>query len=122
ISYLEAARGLGDRLIVAVNDDASVRSLKGASRPLIPLDQRMRILAALESVDWVVSFAESTPERLISRILPNTLVKGGDYQGGEIAGADAVRSAGGDVRVLNFEPGVSTSAIIDRAAAGRSAT
>jgi D-beta-D-heptose 7-phosphate kinase/D-beta-D-heptose 1-phosphate adenosyltransferase len=113
VSYLAKARALGDRLIVAVNDDASVTRLKGPTRPLTPLIQRMQVLAALQSVDWVVPFSEDTPERLICRILPDVLVKGGDYHGQAVAGGDCVRQNGGEVVLVDFEQGLSTSAIID---------
>ncbi len=115
VHYLQAARRLGDRLVVAVNDDASVRALKGPGRPLVPLPGRMHVLAALAAVDWVVPFAEATPARLIGRVLPDVLVKGGDYRGAEIAGAAAVRRAGGRVEILEFVPGWSTSALVDAA-------
>ncbi len=113
VLYLSQARQLGDRLIVAVNDDASVQRLKGNGRPVNPLDRRMTVLAALESVDWVVPFSEDTPERLICDINPDLLVKGGDYQPEDIAGYDCVKRAGGDVVVLEYEEGCSTSSIID---------
>ena len=113
VAYLAEARRLGDRLIVAVNDDESVKRLKGAGRPVNPLDRRMIVLAALESVDWVVPFAEDTPEQLICRIGPDLLVKGGDYRPEDIAGFDCVKRRGGDVIVLGFEDGCSTSRIID---------
>lgn len=112
VSYLENAKKLGSRLIVAVNDDASVKGLKGAGRPVNPLERRMAVLAGLAAVDWVVAFSEETPQRLISYILPNTLVKGGDYTVEQIAGGREVIAAGGEVKVLNFEDGISTSAII----------
>ncbi|MDR0805246.1 MAG: bifunctional D-glycero-beta-D-manno-heptose-7-phosphate kinase/D-glycero-beta-D-manno-heptose 1-phosphate adenylyltransferase HldE [Enterobacteriaceae bacterium] len=112
VSYLANARKLGDRLIVAVNSDASTRRLKGETRPVNPLAQRMIVLSALEAVDWVVSFEEDTPQRLIADVLPDLLVKGGDYQPEEIAGSKEVWAAGGDVLVLNFEDGCSTSNII----------
>jgi len=114
IAYLEAARALGDRLIVAVNDDASVRRLKGASRPLNDLDHRMQVLRGLGAVDWVVPFSEDTPERLICRLVPDVLVKGGDYSETDIAGGDCVRAAGGEVRILDFVDGFSTTAIVRR--------
>ncbi len=114
VHYLAQARALGDRLIVAVNDDASVKRLKGTGRPIMPLAQRMSVLAALNSVDWVVPFGEDTPADLIADILPDVLVKGGDYQPHEIAGFEAVTAAGGEVRVLDFVEGESTSAIIQR--------
>ncbi|ETT04264.1 bifunctional D-glycero-beta-D-manno-heptose-7-phosphate kinase/D-glycero-beta-D-manno-heptose 1-phosphate adenylyltransferase HldE [Providencia alcalifaciens] len=112
VSYLANARKLGDRLIVAVNSDASTRRLKGETRPVNPLDQRMIVLGALGAVDWVVPFEEDTPQRLISEILPDILVKGGDYQPDEIAGSKEVWAAGGQVMVLNFEDGISTTNII----------
>jgi len=112
VSYLTNARKLGDRLIVAVNSDDSTRILKGPSRPVNPLEQRMAVLAALEVVDWVVSFKENTPQRLIGDILPDLLVKGGDYQVQEITGSEEVYKAGGEVKILNFKDGVSTSNIV----------
>lgn len=114
VSYLANARKLGDRLIVAVNSDASVKQLKGPSRPINPLMQRMIVLGALDSVDWVVPFEEETPQRLIASILPDVLVKGGDYKPEDIAGGKEVIEAGGEVKVLNFEDGCSTTNIIDR--------
>lgn len=116
VSYLEQAKRLGDRLIIAVNDDASVRRLKGngdAQRPVNPLAQRMRVLAALKSVDWVVPFSEDTPERLICRVLPDILVKGGDYRPQQVAGHQCVTAHGGQVRILGYEQGISTSRIIE---------
>ncbi|GED22638.1 bifunctional D-glycero-beta-D-manno-heptose-7-phosphate kinase/D-glycero-beta-D-manno-heptose 1-phosphate adenylyltransferase HldE [Halomonas halmophila] len=112
VAYLEHARQLGDRLIVAVNDDASIGRLKGPSRPINPLARRMQVLSGLGAVDWVVPFSEDTPQRLIEAVLPDVLVKGGDYRPEDIAGGDAVRAAGGEVRVLDFEDGVSTTAMI----------
>jgi D-beta-D-heptose 7-phosphate kinase/D-beta-D-heptose 1-phosphate adenosyltransferase len=113
VAYLEQARALGDRLIVAVNDDASVRRLgKGPGRPVNPLERRMEVLAALKAVDWVVPFSEDTPRRLICRIRPDLLVKGGDYRPEDIAGYDCVMAAGGHVQVLPFVDGCSTSQII----------
>ncbi|WP_340614059.1 bifunctional D-glycero-beta-D-manno-heptose-7-phosphate kinase/D-glycero-beta-D-manno-heptose 1-phosphate adenylyltransferase HldE [Xenorhabdus thailandensis] len=112
VSYLSNARKLGDRLIVAVNSDASTQRLKGETRPVNPLEQRMTVLSALESVDWVVAFEEDTPQRLIADILPDILVKGGDYKPEEIAGSEEVWAAGGEVKVLNFEDGISTTNII----------
>lgn len=114
IAYLEQARGLGDCLLVAVNDDDSVCRLKGPGRPVNSLPYRLRMLAALGCVDWVVPFSEDTPERLICALLPDVLVKGGDYQPDQIAGADCVRRAGGEVRVLGFIDGFSTTGVIER--------
>ncbi|WP_392551895.1 bifunctional D-glycero-beta-D-manno-heptose-7-phosphate kinase/D-glycero-beta-D-manno-heptose 1-phosphate adenylyltransferase HldE [Orbus wheelerorum] len=113
VSYLANARKLGDRLIVAVNSDSSVKKLKGQSRPINPLMQRMIVLGALDSVDWVVPFEEETPQRLIANILPDILVKGGDYMPDQIAGGKEVIAAGGEVKVLNFEDGCSTTNIIN---------
>jgi D-beta-D-heptose 7-phosphate kinase/D-beta-D-heptose 1-phosphate adenosyltransferase len=113
VAYLEEAKSCGDRLVVAVNDDDSVRRLKGASRPVNALADRMAVLAGLASVDWVVPFREDTPADLISRVLPDVLVKGGDYRVEQIAGGDAVLKNGGEVRVVGFKPGRSTSALID---------
>lgn len=114
VSYLEAAAKLGDRLIVAVNDDDSVSRLKGPGRPINNVGRRMAVLAGLAAVDWVVSFSEDTPQRLIASLLPDVLVKGGDYRVEEIAGGQEVMEAGGEVRVLHFEEGVSTTGIISQ--------
>ncbi|WP_020650446.1 bifunctional D-glycero-beta-D-manno-heptose-7-phosphate kinase/D-glycero-beta-D-manno-heptose 1-phosphate adenylyltransferase HldE [Solimonas variicoloris] len=113
--YLEDARRLGDLLIVAVNDDDSVRRLKGPTRPLNATADRMALLAALRCVDLVVPFAEDTPARLIGRVLPDLLVKGGDYRPEQIAGYDAVTANGGRVLVLPFHDGYSTTSLIDKA-------
>ncbi len=113
VQYLAAARRLGDALVVAVNSDDSVRRLKGPGRPITTLANRMSVLAALEAVDWVVPFGEDTPERLICRILPDVLVKGGDYAPEAIAGGECVRRAGGRVMTLPYLEGVSTSGLID---------
>ncbi|SEH06668.1 bifunctional D-glycero-beta-D-manno-heptose-7-phosphate kinase/D-glycero-beta-D-manno-heptose 1-phosphate adenylyltransferase HldE [Candidatus Venteria ishoeyi] len=114
VQYLSQARQLGDRLIVAVNDDDSVRRLKGDKRPINPLAQRMAVLNGLESVDWVVPFGEDTPEQLICDLLPDVLVKGGDYQVHEIAGHQCVQAQGGEVRILDFLAGCSSSAMIHK--------
>lgn len=113
VSYLEEAKALGDQLVVAVNDDASVARLKGASRPINPLADRMAVLTGLASVDWVVPFSDDTPARLIERLKPDVLVKGGDWRVDQIAGADSVLARGGEVRVLAFKPGRSTSGVIE---------
>ncbi|TPV62135.1 bifunctional D-glycero-beta-D-manno-heptose-7-phosphate kinase/D-glycero-beta-D-manno-heptose 1-phosphate adenylyltransferase HldE [Aestuariibacter sp. GS-14] len=113
VSYLDAAAKRGDRLIVAVNTDASVQALKGPGRPVNNVQRRMAVLAGLSAVDWVVPFSEDTPERLISRLLPDVLVKGGDYKVEDIAGGKAVIQNGGVVEVLHFEEGVSTTGIIE---------
>jgi len=114
VSYLEEAKNLGDRLIVAVNDDASVRRLKGESRPINELEDRLLVLAGLAAVDWVVPFSNDTPAELIAEVLPDVLVKGGDYKPDNIAGAKDVLNNGGEVRVLAFRDGHSSSRIIDK--------
>ncbi len=114
VAYLEEARGLGDRLVVAVNDDASVRRLKGVGRPVNPLHRRLRVLSALAAVDWVVGFEEDTPEPLLETLRPEVLVKGGDYGADEVVGADIVRGYGGEVRVLSLVADLSTTAIVAR--------
>ncbi|WP_120511744.1 bifunctional D-glycero-beta-D-manno-heptose-7-phosphate kinase/D-glycero-beta-D-manno-heptose 1-phosphate adenylyltransferase HldE [Photobacterium salinisoli] len=119
VAYLNEAAKLGDRLIVAVNADSSVRALKGAGRPVNPEDRRMAVLAGLAAVDWVVPFKEDTPQRLISEILPDLLVKGGDYKPEQIAGGQEVIANGGEVRVLNFEDGCSTTEIIEAIRGGK---
>lgn len=115
VRYLEAARKLGDCLIVAVNTDDSVRRLKGPARPVNSLTDRMQVLAALKSVDWVVPFSEDTPARLIGQVLPDILVKGGDYRAEDVAGYDAVMKNGGQVRILDFHAGYSTTSILEKA-------
>lgn len=113
VAYLEEAKARGDRLLVAVNDDSSVTRLKGAGRPVNPLEDRMAVLAGLASVDWVVPFGEDTPADLIASVLPDVLVKGGDYRPDQIAGSEAVLANGGTVEVLSFKEGRSTSALIE---------
>ncbi len=115
VTYLQQAKALGDRLIVAVNSDASVRQLKGESRPINGLQERMTVLAALACVDWVVSFEEETPERLYCRLLPDVIVKGGDYSSDQVAGGECVIAAGGEVKILQFVDGQSTTAMIKKA-------
>lgn len=112
IDYLQKARQLGDRLVVAVNSDESVRNLKGDSRPINTLADRMLMLAALECVDWVVPFIEETPERLYCHVLPDTIVKGGDYKPENVAGGECVKNNGGDVQIIAFVDGHSTSKTI----------
>lgn len=114
VMYLQQAKQLGDRLIVAVNDDDSVKSLKGPSRPVNNLKRRMSLLAELKSVDWVVEFSEATPQRLIAKLLPDVLVKGGDWDVHQIAGAQEVLANGGKVEILGFEEGISTTTIIKK--------
>jgi D-beta-D-heptose 7-phosphate kinase/D-beta-D-heptose 1-phosphate adenosyltransferase len=113
IDYLQYARSLGERLVVGVNDDASVRQLKGAARPLIPQDERARILAALDCVDYVTIFSESTPLALIQCLRPDILVKGGDYTPATVVGRDVVEAYGGRVQIAPYVSGVSTTAIVE---------
>lgn len=112
VAYLEEARRLGDRLIVAVNDDASVQRLKGPERPINPLEHRSAVLAGLAAVDWVVPFSEDTPARLIEAVAPDVLVKGGDYTVEQIAGHESVLARGGEVKILPFLEAHSTTGII----------
>lgn len=114
VEYLEQAGALGDRLIVAVNDDESVRRLKGAGRPVQDLEKRLKVLAGLAAVDWLVTFSGDTPERLVELVSPDLLVKGGDYAADEIAGAGHVKSHGGEVKVLPLVEDCSTSLILDK--------
>lgn len=114
VTYLEQARAQGDRLVVAINDDASVSRLKGPGRPINSVDRRMAVLAGLESVDWVVSFSEDTPERLLQLVKPDVLVKGGDYGIDQVVGADIVRAYGGEVRALGLVENSSTTAIVEK--------
>ena len=115
LRYLQAARSLGDALIVAVNTDASVKRLKGESRPLNGTEDRMAMLAGLACVDYVVPFSEDTPARLIEAVLPDLLVKGGDYAPEQIAGYEAVTANGGKVLALDFHDGYSTTRLIEKA-------
>ena len=114
VEYLYAARALGDRLIVGVNTDASVARLKGPSRPVVPLEDRMYVLAGLGCVDAVTPFPEDTPRELIAALLPDVLVKGGDYEPDQVVGAREVEDAGGEVVILPFVEGRSTTGIIRR--------
>ncbi len=113
VTYLQQAKALGDRLIIAVNADESVKRLKGDTRPINSLQERMMVLAALSCVDWVVAFTEETPERLYCRLLPDVIVKGGDYLPEQVAGGDCVIKAGGEVKILSFVDGQSTTAKIN---------
>ena len=114
IASLEAARALGDRLVVGVNSDASTSRLKGEGRPVQPERDRAYLLASLRCVDAVTIFDEDTPQALIEALLPDVLVKGSDYEGEPVAGADAVIAAGGELRLIELEPGRSTTDIIQR--------
>ncbi|MSR10736.1 MAG: bifunctional D-glycero-beta-D-manno-heptose-7-phosphate kinase/D-glycero-beta-D-manno-heptose 1-phosphate adenylyltransferase HldE [Gammaproteobacteria bacterium] len=114
VGYLAQARKLGKRLVVAINDDASVRRLKGSGRPINPVERRMAVLAGLEAVDWVVSFPEDTPEGLLHLLQPDVLVKGGDYTLEKVVGGEYVQSYGGQVKALEFLDDCSTSAIVEK--------
>jgi D-beta-D-heptose 7-phosphate kinase / D-beta-D-heptose 1-phosphate adenosyltransferase len=114
VGYLEQARKQGDRLILAINDDASVKRLKGEGRPINPVERRMAVLAGLEAVDWVVSFEDDTPERLLELIKPDILVKGGDYSRTEVVGWEIVEGYGGEIKALDFLDDCSTTAIVEK--------
>lgn len=114
VHYLEQARELGDRLIVAINDDASVTALKGPGRPINSVDRRMAVLAGLGAVDWVTSFADDTPIPLLELLQPDVLVKGGDYGVEGVVGGELVRAYGGEVRVLGLVENSSTTAIVEK--------
>ena len=112
VAYLEAARGLGDLLVVGLNTDASVSRLKGPGRPLVPEEARARVMAGLAAVDAVTFFDEDTPAELIAALRPDVLVKGGDYGLDQIVGRDTVEADGGEVRVIPFLPGYSTTDLV----------
>ena len=114
VSYLQQAKQLGDYLIVAINDDDSIKRLKGPGRPINNVEQRKAVLAGLGVVDWVTSFADDTPERLLKKLQPDILVKGGDYGIDQVVGAEIVYAYGGDVRVLSVIKNLSTTSIIER--------
>lgn len=119
VRYLAAARAKGDRLVVAVNTDETVAKLKGEGRPIVPLQERMEVLAGLEAVDYVVSFGEETPALAIEALMPDVLVKGGDWSPDRIVGRKTVEDAGGQVFSLPFAEGHSTSELIQRVLKGR---
>jgi len=114
VTYLENARALGDLLIIGLNSDDSIRRLKGDSRPVNQLEDRAHMLSGLRSVDLVVPFSEDTPIKLITALLPDVLVKGGDYLPDDIVGAKEVRKAGGEVVVVPFLNGHSSSSLIGK--------
>lgn len=120
IRYLQKARALGDALIVGVNSDRSVRSNKGAGRPITPEAERAELLEALSAVDAVVIFDEDTPQAIVSALQPDVLVKGADWAENAIVGRDVVEARGGIVVRMEIEPGYSTTAIIDKIQKGRS--
>ncbi|MBR1375913.1 MAG: bifunctional D-glycero-beta-D-manno-heptose-7-phosphate kinase/D-glycero-beta-D-manno-heptose 1-phosphate adenylyltransferase HldE [Cardiobacteriaceae bacterium] len=119
ITYLQEAKHLGDRLVVAVNTDASVKRLKGESRPANSLESRSQVLAALQSVDWVIAFNEDTPEKLIEFVRPDILVKGGDNNPDTIVGGKFVQSYGGKVLALSYVDGFSTTKTLSKYEAGK---
>jgi D-beta-D-heptose 7-phosphate kinase/D-beta-D-heptose 1-phosphate adenosyltransferase len=119
LALLVRARALADVLVVGVNSDASVRRLKGRGRPIVPLEERMEMLAGLKPVDYVLPFEEDTPARLIAALRPDVLVKGGDYRLDQIAGRDVVEARGGRVVRVRLRPGRSTSVLVARARARR---
>lgn len=114
LDYLEKAKLLGDVLVIGVNTDESIRGLKGKGRPIVELDQRLKLLAGLSCVDYVVPFGEATPLRLIEALAPHVLVKGADYNEDTIVGAQFVKSKGGKIQTIELVPGISTSIIVDR--------
>ena len=114
VRLLEQARDLGDLLVVAVNSDASIQRLKGAGRPVVPQNERADVLAALAAVDYVTVFDEDTPQQIVARLLPDVLVKGGDWAPDQIVGRAEVEASGGRVVSIPLEPGYSTSALLDR--------
>jgi len=114
IYLFREAKKLGDILIVAVNDDLSVREIKGPSRPIFPLEERFEVLEAIEEIDYLTSFAEKTPQKVVAEVLPDVLVKGGDWKPNEIVGRKEVEGVGGKVVVIPYLRGRSTSEIIER--------
>ena len=114
VQYLEDAKTEGDILLVALNSDISVKSIKGPKRPINPQLDRMKVVAALESVDIVVCFDEDTPLEIIKVLLPDVLVKGGDWQVDDIVGSDVVIDNGGEVKSIAFRKGFSTTGLIDK--------
>ncbi len=114
VTYLEKARTHGDLLVVALNTDASTKKLKGPTRPINPLADRTKVIAALESVSYVISFNEETPIKLIKKILPHILIKGGDYEIEKIVGYREVTAHGGKVLTIPFLKGRSTSKVIQK--------
>jgi D-beta-D-heptose 7-phosphate kinase/D-beta-D-heptose 1-phosphate adenosyltransferase len=114
VRYLEQARALGDYLLVAINSDRTVRELKGPDRPVFDQAERAEILAALRCVDYVTVFDNISPRSLIGELLPDVLVKGGDYQLDQIHGREEVEAAGGNVISLPFVEGASTTQLIER--------
>ena len=118
VRYLAAARALGDVLVVGLNDDASVRRLKGTGRPVLTVDERAEVLAGLAAVDHLIVFDDDTPRAVIAELLPDVLVKGADWAAEDIVGREEVEAAGGRVARVDLVPGVSTTELIGRIRAG----
>ncbi|MBN1224102.1 MAG: D-glycero-beta-D-manno-heptose 1-phosphate adenylyltransferase [Candidatus Aminicenantes bacterium] len=116
IHLFREAKNHGEVLIVAVNDDASVRKLKGPSRPVFPLSERLEVLEAVADIDYLIPFAEDTPRNLVRALLPEVLLKGGDWRVEEVVGREEVEGAGGRVVIVSYLPGKSTSAILEQIA------
>ena len=114
IHLFREARKKGDVFIVAVNDDSSIRKIKGTSRPIFPLKERIEILAAIEDIDYLASFSEEIPQKIIARLLPDVLVKGGDWKPEEVVGKREVEDAGGEVEIIPYLEGRSSSDIVKR--------
>ena len=114
VEYLTEAKACGDKLVTALNSDSSIRSLKGEARPIQSQEDRAVILDALESVDLVVIFDQETPAKIIKSLLPDVLTKGGDYLAETIVGADTVTENGGEIKVIPFRSGQSTSSIVEK--------
>ena len=121
VEYLEEAAALADRLVVGINDDASVRRLKGPERPILPEAERQELVAALRCVDLAVLFGEDTPARIIEQVAPDVLVKGGDWAIDKIVGREFVEARGGRVQTIRVREGHSTTGLVERIRAGRSA-
>jgi rfaE bifunctional protein nucleotidyltransferase chain/domain len=114
IHLFRQAKECGDILIVAVNDDLSVRNLKGSARPVFPLEERLEVLEAVEAIDYLISFSQQTPRELIQALLPDVLVKGGDWKSDEVVGRKEVEGAGGRVIIIPYLPGRSSSEILKK--------
>jgi D-beta-D-heptose 7-phosphate kinase/D-beta-D-heptose 1-phosphate adenosyltransferase len=114
VEYLSKAKEFGDILVVAVNSDDSVSRTKGDSRPINKLKDRMTVLSSLQAVDWLVEFGQDTPEELIKKVLPDVLVKGGDYAANEVIGGDVVKANGGEVKIVDFLSSYSTTGLISK--------
>jgi len=114
VRLFQEAKKQGDVLVVALNDDASVRKLKGPSRPVFPLAERWEILKAIEAIDYLTSFSEETPQKIIAALLPDVLVKGGDWRPEEVVGKKEVETAGGKVVIVPYLKGHSTSSVIKK--------